>query len=924
MGKQMLLEQERHILHVVAQALQLSSDSRLTYLEQNIGKDQLALAKAQSLLDFESRNAVLEELEPTVTLSGFELGAIVGDRFRIVRFIGSGGMGKVYEAEDLAQTSRPRVALKTIRPDIASNPRMARQFEREIEIGKTITHPNVCRIYDLGVHRASPNPKAITVFLTMELLSGRTLAQRLGGQALPPAECLPIIKQVVEALQAAHQSNVVHRDLKPSNIMLAESKAGKGLRAVVMDFGLARETFSGAVSVTSAGAGTPDYMSPEQVQGHPVGAASDIYSLGVVMYQMVTGKLPFEGEHALIRMIKRVQDPPVPPRTHVPNLPVAWENAILRCLERNPADRFANVLDLIPALGGVGANQHTKAPRRVQRKGIAILALVLCLALIAGYFSAGFGHRLLLPPDRRVAVLAFENIGGDTSNTAFCQGLMETLTSKLTQLEQFHGSLSIVPASDIRKAQVTSAGEAEKDFGVNLVITGSIERSQRGLHLIVNVVDAHELRQLRSAELFLPDNDPVAMQQGAVRLVAALLNIELKPEVLAKLGNDSTLVPGAYDFYVQGEGYLFAGNNGLDSAITEFKHALALDPNYALADAGLGQAYWQKYVQSRDRKWIDMAWSYCGRALALNPNSAPANITYAMLSSGAGKYDMAIEHARAALNIDPTNHLAYSELAKAYDAVGKVGDAEATLLSAVRLGPEYWYNHMQLGTFYYNHGRYPEAEASYRRVTELVPDNPSGYTNLGGALHMEGRDSEAEEVLKKSLQIRSTAGALSNLATVYFFEGRYADAVPLYEQLVSGKQKDYQIWGNLGDAYRWTAGNSSKAPEAYRQTIRLIKDALEVNPKDVQALSAEALYLAKLGEHDKAVTLARKSAWMAPADPDVLYDTAIVLELAGQRSLAIKYLTRSVANGYSANEVRREPELKSLRADSRYDAVMPR
>ena len=349
-------EQERQVLQVVAEAMSRSPENRQAFLEQNIGNDSTGLAEAQSLL---ASIGLLDASTSTEPLHGFVVGAVVGDRFRIVRFIGRGGMGNVYEAVDLVSYRQKRVALKTIRPEIASNPRIAEQFEREIEIGKTITHPNVCRIYDLGLHRDPSDentpgiiPNVPTMFLTMELLDGQTLAEHLRHKApMEPREALAIIRQVADGLHAAHEAEIVHRDLKPGNIILVVAKTQPGVRAVVTDFGLARELLDpGTGHLTAAVVGTPDYMSPEQVRGDPIGAASDIYSLGVVAYEMVTGHLPFEGEHSLVRMVKRLHEMPVPPRAYIPSLSGSWESALMRCLERETANRFATAREVISTL----------------------------------------------------------------------------------------------------------------------------------------------------------------------------------------------------------------------------------------------------------------------------------------------------------------------------------------------------------------------------------------------------------------------------------------------------------------------------------------------------------------------------------------------------------------------------------------------
>ena len=327
-------------------------------------------------------------------------GDVLADRFRIVRFIGRGGMGDVYEAEDLELGER--VALKTVRPEIAHLEGAIDRFRREIQLARKVTHPNVCRIFDVFRHRPEASagasgwgtaggPGEIT-FFSMELLVGETLEQRLrAGGRMAPREALPIVRQVADGLTAAHRAGVIHRDFKPGNVMLCGA-AGEP-RAVITDFGLAR-TYGEGDGLTVRGdlLGTPSYMAPEQVTGGEVTAATDIYALGCVLYEVITGAPPFVGANSFSTAFKRVQEDPRPPREHVPDLDPAWDAAILRCLERVPADRFAQACDVAAALTG---EEFAPGPhrRRLRRRAlaatVAVAAVTVAVVLLAVFALAG-------------------------------------------------------------------------------------------------------------------------------------------------------------------------------------------------------------------------------------------------------------------------------------------------------------------------------------------------------------------------------------------------------------------------------------------------------------------------------------------------------------------------------------------------------
>jgi serine/threonine protein kinase len=295
---------------------------------------------------------------------------VVADRYKIVRYIAQGGMGEVYEVEDLSLGGH--LALKTIRPEIAEDSRVIVRFKREIHVARKVTHPNVCRIYDLGTHRAPPRegstvPREI-LFLTMELLVGETLSDRIAEVTrLTTDDALTLVEQMTAGLAAAHAAGVLHRDFKSGNVMLLPPEDPRcGTRAVITDFGMARGFASkdSLVSISDSGVigGTLLYMAPEQVQGLELTPAADIYALGVVMYEMVTGVRPFEGDSPITAAVKRLTEPPPTPRLHVPDIDPAWESVILRCLAREPAGRFANAMDVVAALRGQAMPPHVGVP----------------------------------------------------------------------------------------------------------------------------------------------------------------------------------------------------------------------------------------------------------------------------------------------------------------------------------------------------------------------------------------------------------------------------------------------------------------------------------------------------------------------------------------------------------------------------------
>jgi tetratricopeptide (TPR) repeat protein len=365
-------------------------------------------AGANSAPDPEGKTAFVPRSEPApAPASGgrFAPGELLAHRFRIVRFLGHGGMGDVYEAED--EEVHGRVALKTVRSEIAGLAGALERFTREIRLARKVTHPNVCRIFDISHHGE-------VTFLTMELLAGETLEQRMRRTgAMREAEALPIARQMAEGLSAAHRVGVVHRDFKPANVMLVPEDGGE--RAVVMDFGLARggEPVAGGLTVRGDVLGTPTYMAPEQVAGEEITPATDVYAFGIVLYEMVTGAPPFVGETAMSTAVKRLREDPEPPRLKAPGLSPAWEAAILRCLARDPRQRFAGVRDAAAVLSGEAPPTVVMSQPEAPKRRRWLLPAASSLALLLGIAGAGWwsAHRpqaldpiaIELPPELAAA-----------------------------------------------------------------------------------------------------------------------------------------------------------------------------------------------------------------------------------------------------------------------------------------------------------------------------------------------------------------------------------------------------------------------------------------------------------------------------------------------------------------------------------------
>lgn len=395
-------ERWRRLSGIFNAARELDAAQRDDFLQQECAGDENMRAELIHWLEEDAHPDGLldrpvwadrtESIPDGALLSG---GDLISDRYRIVRFIARGGMGEVYEAEDLEL--KGRVALKTLLPAIASDPRMIARFKQEIQLSRQIAHPNVCKVFDVNRHPPG-NAPAQLMLLSMEYLAGETLSQRLERTGrMRVDEALLIVRQMAAALDAAHAAGVIHRDFKASNVMLAPS--GGGVRAVVTDFGLARKAESNGdstVSLSGKVTGTLDYMAPELLAGKPATIASDVYAFGMTIYRMLTGTRPFASDEPLAAAVRRGREPVPPPRDLASDLDECWNAAVMRCLEVDPARRFASAGDVVKAIDGEFVQAEPQRSPGRRRRLLAIAALTIVIAVVAIWT---FWPRVYRPPE---------------------------------------------------------------------------------------------------------------------------------------------------------------------------------------------------------------------------------------------------------------------------------------------------------------------------------------------------------------------------------------------------------------------------------------------------------------------------------------------------------------------------------------------
>jgi len=881
------------------------------------------------------------------TTQSLAAGERIGN-YQITGLIGAGGMGVVYKALDLKLERT--VALKFLPHDLSFDEKEKKRLLQEARSASALDHSNIGVIH--GVEESADG----RLYIVMAYYEGGTLTQRILRGALPPSQAVDIVIQVARGLAEAHARNIVHRDIKPSNVIITRQNQVK-----IVDFGLARVlTASATQSLTSTG--TAAYMAPEQVMGKPLDPRTDLWALGVILAETLTGRHPFQRDSVPAMMFAIVNQPP----EHMDEVPAELQPIVFRALSKDAAHRYPSAKEFVsdlervrphisttpwdaPSTAPSGPVDHAAATRALPSKRMdeyvrhastpswgpaasaprrwkrwlltALLVAVMLAALFLVPAARERARGIVFGSDEKhIAVLPFDNIGDSPTNDALAQGLMDSLTSKLSNLEVGRQSLWVVPASEIRRLKIVDPTTALRQAGATLVVKGSIQLEGQDVRLTVNLIDTKTLRQIGSAALEDRAGDLAMLQDEAVSRVARLLHINMTAEMLRNTGGSVT--PAAYEEYLKALGYMqrYDKPGNLDAAIAALTTAVNTDPRFALGFAQLGEAYRLRYQTEVNPKWIDEALANCQKAAQLNDRLPAVYVTLGRLHDSAGKHDLAVQEFQHALQLNAHDADAVSGIAHSYENAGRIQDAETNFKKASALRPDSWVGYNDLGLFYDRQNKYSQAIVALRKAVELTPDNAQVYLNLG-AVYIDTGDpslaADAEQALKKSIEVTPSYPAYANLGQLYFTQKRYRESAEMTEKALQLNSNNYLVWNNLAHAYHWL-NEKEKEDSAQKMALELAEKSAKLHPQDALVQAALGSLYSRRNLREKAISRVQTALALSPDDPAILDYVATAYERLGDRRHAIDYIERALQKGYPLAQVTNDPDMQNLIHDPNF------
>ena len=731
-------------------------------------------------------------------------GSLFAGKYKVIEELGRGGMGIVYKAEDTKL--RRAVALKFLPPELTRDPDARERFIQEAQSASALDHPNICTIHEIE------DTEAGQMYIAMACYEGESLKEKIAGGPLEVEEATDIAIQIAQGLAKAHQKNIVHRDIKPANIMITDEGVAK-----ILDFGLAK--LAGQVRLTRTGTtmGTVAYMSPEQARGEAVDHRTDIWSLGVVLYEMLTGELPFKGEYEQGLIHSILHDQPRRVTKVQKDLPPELDRIVGKAMAKDEAERYQHARDLEADLKALRKRMEAEKvekkpakPMSLKRKLLyAAVGLVVLLAIL--YLAKITIFKERQNPIDSIAVLPFQNLSADPEQEYFSDGMTDALIAELSKIK----ALRVISRTSIMRYKKTEKPlpQIARELDVTAIIEGSVQRAQDEVRITAQLVRAAPEKHLWANSFIKNFRNILALQSEVAQAIAREIDITMTAEERQRLAVSRPVDPEAHEAYLKGRFFIDKFTEAdIRKGIAYFEQAIAKDPSFASAYTGLAEGYdnlmsggWmpgkeavpkfkalalkalsidkslgEAYVFIADAEFYDWKWKAAEenfkRAIELDPNYVTGHFYYAFYLQVRKRYDEALSEVRRALELDAlstgANYLFISILwdTQQYDR------AIAQAKEMLNIDPNPSYAHFQLGQCYLAKKMYTEAIANYQKAIELGDFISSA--SLATAYVLSGNAMKAREILADP-RTKKLPSAL--LAIIYASLGERERALELME-----------------------------------------------------------------------------------------------------------------------------------------------
>ncbi len=839
--------------------------------------------------------------------------------FEIHKILGQGGMGAVYHAKD--RTLHRDVAIKMLRPLAASSKLNTEALLEEARMASKLNHPNIVTIYDVARSEGSN-------YIVMEWVDGQPLDEIIPPDGLELEVALEYACQIADGLKNAHQKYIIHRDIKPHNIMLSADGSIK-----ILDFGIAgyinqspddfeNIDLNSDTELTSSG--TPSYMSPEQAQGLNLDQRSDIFSFGIVLYQMLSGKRPFIGKNFTELKKEICSGSYSPILQQLPELPLNVAHLLDKMLSTAKDERWQSSTELAEALHGIYNHLTHKKNWWQRRNWMSKAAIILPFILTIGWSSKEIlfpasTQQLIerqLKESNKIAILPFENISGDPQIQLFGDGLAVNLGSDLSAIASYQGKTWIVPSTEISRMKDQSIKNVTDKYGVNLILTGSIQHMGSTRLLVLNLINAGTEQQLKTTEVSI-DADNLFQGHSKIRSQAlTLLNWTIPDDLSNKFQTNRPKLDGAYKEYVQSMGYLYRYDQkgNIEKALESLQNAKTIDSSYEDAYESLFEVYLLRFLQTNDISWLNKMTTTINQLKTINPNNKEINYLSAIVAMQKGEYQRAVELYQSSANQNPKHIKSKIGLANALSKMGNIEKANSFYQSAISQAPNNWNVVSEYGIFNFQNGKYQESLNQFKKMTEMSPNNHYGYSLMAAAYYSMNDIEYAIIYSRKSLDIRPSDVSYTNLGTMLFSIKKYKESLVPFKKAIELKDSEYINWGNLADAYKLT--NDSRSIESYNNAAIRARNLLKTNPNNATVKSDLAYYLANLNNKQEAILYAKQIGTLNTGSENFI--VALAYDQLEMIDEVIKHLKIALDKNYPMEEIISTPLIKFSKENNQF------